>query len=408
VSGGVLDITIWLDLYMQTHITICSTLFKVGKISRVEKAWVILNKSTEYSQRDGKYLKKKKLDRNKMVLANFNQPSGGKLKDYKDLTRNKFLKLSTKEISKIVRHEGRPKVGVFIPDGTRRSAMFFLGLKPDDNDFEEKYIEIEGKKFLENTKIIFDHGLHTLFIPSLKHENYDRKKKSIDAIIYSAIKSMLIGDDWLEFYDKYGVKVKVYGDLDFVTRKGYPEVTEWAKEIEKRTKHNKKHRIFNGIACSNRYELPRLMDLAIDFYINNNRKPTDKEKIRLYYDEDVDDVDFLIRATAVRDSDIQPPIISGRKTQMYFFVAPNHISFSTEVFREILYDLLYCRSPVFGNLSYSNSILKKINVEYIKNYYLINRSEILGVGEKIGPFWVPRISIKMPKNQKGDESFNNK
>jgi undecaprenyl diphosphate synthase len=298
-----------------------------------------------------------------------------------------------------VSSECRPKVGVFLSDGSRRSAMFFLDLQPNKEHFERDYIEIQGKKFLENVKIILQHGLHTLIIPALKHENFDRDKKNVDAIMYHGIKSMLTGKAWLEFYEKFNVKVKIYGDLNFIINKGYTEIADWVKEVEDRTKNNNRYRIFHGIACSNRYEHPRLMDLAVDFYIKEKRKPDEKEKIQLYYGDNIDDVDFLIRATEIRDSDLQPPIISGRRTQMYFLVAPDHVSFSTEVFREILYDLIYCRTSVFGKKVYKDTDPDENNINFMKKYYILNKSKVLGLGEKVGEFWVPQIEIRMPKNE---------
>jgi undecaprenyl diphosphate synthase len=321
------------------------------------------------------------------------------MNDYRTITRNEFLELSNEDIARIVKLEGRPKTGVFISDGSRRSAIVFMGLQPDKDNFEKKYIEAEAKNFLNNIKIIFQHGLHTLIIPSLKHENYEREKKNIDAMVHRAIKTLLLGEDWLNFYKEYGVKVKVYGDLDYVKQKGYPEIMEWSSEVEELTKNNRNHRIFYGIACSNIYEHRRLMDLAVDFYKKNNRKPSDEEKIQLYYGDKVDDVDFLIRSTIIRDSDLQPPIISGRKTQMYFFVAPDHISFSTDSFREILYDLIFSREPAFGKKEYKENELNQSVIKFMKEYYILNKSEVIGLGEKIGPFWVPQINIQMPKKE---------
>jgi undecaprenyl diphosphate synthase len=316
---------------------------------------------------------------------------------HKNLTKNEFLQLSAAQISELVKKLGKPKVGVFMPDGSRRSAIFFLGLKPGDNDFEKKYIKVNGKKFLDDVKLIFQHGLNTLMVPTLKHENFDRDKKTVDAIIEYAIKSILVSKEWLDFYDEYKIKVTVYGDYEYIKSKGYPEVIDWIKEVEDLTKNNTKHKLFHGIACSNRYEHLRLMDLAIDFYHKHKRKPTEKEKIQLYYRDVVDDVDFLIRATEIRDSDLQPPIISGKRTQMYFLVAPDFISFSEDVYKNILYDLLYCRSQVLGRKMYQRKDLENINLNYIKNYYLNNRSEVVGLGEKFGPFWVPEINIIMPE-----------
>lgn len=320
--------------------------------------------------------------------------------DKQFISKNEFMNLSVEEINDIVKAKGKPKVGVIIPDGTRRSAMFFLGLLPNEKEFEKKYIKIEGKKFLENVKIIFKYGLHTLFIPSLKHENFGRDKKTIDSIMYKAIKSMLLGDEWLDFYNEYNVKVKVYGDFDFVLKSGYPKIIDWVNEIEEITKRNKKHILYHGIACSNRYEIPRLMDLSIDFFKEHSRYPNLNEKIQLYYTDPVGEVDFLIRATAIRDSDIQPPIISGRKTQMYFLVAPNHISFSKKIYKEILYDLLFCRDAKYGKKKYNNEDIGASNLEYLKNYYHINKSKVIGLGEKVGPFWIPKIDIEIPKRKK--------
>jgi hypothetical protein len=46
---------------------------------------------------------------------------------------------------------------------------------------------------------------------------------------------------------------------------------------------------------------------------------------------------------------------------------------------------------------YQRKDLENINLNYIKNYYLNNRSEVVGLGEKFGPFWVPEINIIMPE-----------
>jgi undecaprenyl diphosphate synthase len=319
--------------------------------------------------------------------------------DYETISHDDFIQLPTEEIAKIINRLGRPKSGVFLSDGSRRSAMVFWGLKPEHESFEESYIEVGSKQFLDNLKMIFDHGLETIMIPSLKHENYNRYKKNIDAIIYKAIKTMLIGETWVKFYEDYNVKVKIYGDLEYVKQKGYPEIYEWAKEIEERTKNNTTHKLFHGLACSNFYEHRRLMDLAVDFYIENNRKPNEQEKIRLYFGDDMEDVDFLIRSTEIRDSDLQPPIISGRKTQMYFLVAPDHISFSQNVFREILYDLLYSRLPAFGKKEYKDIDYSESNLKFIKEYYSLNKTKIFGIGKKIGPFWIPIINIELPTNK---------
>jgi undecaprenyl diphosphate synthase len=195
---------------------------------------------------------------------------------HKNLTKNEFLQLSAAQISELVKKLGKPKVGVFMPDGSRRSAIFFLGLKPGDNDFEKKYIKVNGKKFLDDVKLIFQHGLNTLMVPTLKHENFDRDKKTVDAIIEYAIKSILVSKEWLDFYDEYKIKVTVYGDYEYIKSKGYPEVIDWIKEVEDLTKNNTKHKLFHGIECYKKSEHLRIMEFIIELlesfcnYLINN------------------------------------------------------------------------------------------------------------------------------------------
>ncbi|MCK5559357.1 MAG: undecaprenyl diphosphate synthase family protein, partial [Thermoplasmata archaeon] len=276
-----------------------------------------------------------------------------------EMTKEEFMKLPTEEIRKIVEVKGFPKVGVIIPDGNRRYAMAFLNVTPKSKTFEIDYMRENSKKFIRNIQVIFDHGLNTLFVPCMKHENFYRDEGYIKAITQFSLKLILTDEKWLDFYKKNNIKVKVYGDLNYVSEKGHSEIIRWAKNLEKETSKNSKYRLFYGIACSNKFEYPRLMDLAIEFYTKHKKIPSYDEKINLYYGEKVDDVDLFIRPTAIRDSDIQPPLISGHKTQMYFLVAPDSISFNKNVFREILYDTLFCRTNVLGIRTYKNEIMKK-------------------------------------------------
>jgi undecaprenyl diphosphate synthase len=321
------------------------------------------------------------------------------MNDYSTLTRKEFLELSSDEITDIIKSEGRPKVAMFLPDGNRRYAMSFLNITPKSKNFETKYMKQNSENFKRNIKMMFDHGLKTLFVPCLKHENLYRDKKYVDTITQYTLKLIFADTNWIDFYNENNIKVKIYGDLDYISDKGFDNLIQIAKDLEKITSNNTKHKLFYGLACSNKYEYPRLMDLAIDFYKNNNRNPTYEEKIEMYYGEIVNEVDLFIRPTEIRDSDIQPPLISGNKTQMYFLVAPDKLSFNRDVYRYILYDFLFCRSNVFGSKTYQNEMIAKSDLEKIKDYYLLNKSKVIGLGEKIGQFWIPQINIQMPKKE---------
>ena len=315
----------------------------------------------------------------------------------KEITREEFMTLSDHDIATIINKNKRPKAAVLIPDGNRRFAMSFLNMMPNSKDFETEYMKNNSEAFMKNLQIMYSHGLNTLFIPCMKHENFFRDKEYVKAITQFSLKLIFTDKKWIDFYQDNDIKVKIYGDLDYVKNKGYEELLQHAYDLEKITENNKKHKLFFGIACSNKHEYPRLMDMAIEFYKKFNRKPSYQEKLELYYGENVDDIDLFIRPTELRDSDIQPPLISGQQTQMYFLVAPDSISFNKDVYRNILYDYLYCRTSEFGIKTYQDKIINKSDLEEIKDYYSQNMHTIISTGKRIGNFWVPEVKIITPK-----------
>jgi undecaprenyl pyrophosphate synthase len=269
--------------------------------------------------------------------------------------------------------------------------MIFLGLSPRDRDFENRMAEALHLRFRENIHIMLEHGVSTLFIPCTKHENLERSRGYVDKWINHALKRLLVSDEWHEFYKEKNIRVRVYGDLGFIKDKGYPVVREWVENVESETCKNTAHTIFFGLACSNKYEIPRLMDLAVEFHETHGRLPSYEEKLKLYYGELVEDIEFLIRATALRDSDLQPPLVSGKLTQMYFLVSPDYLAFSEKVFRHILYDLLYCRPAILGTLSYEQ--IAGDDLDFLREFYLRNRDSVIGVGASRGGVWIPKAQV---------------
>jgi undecaprenyl diphosphate synthase len=316
-----------------------------------------------------------------------------------EITKEEFMKLSTEKIKEIVQKEDSPKVGVLIPDGTRKSATFFYNLNPSMNNFEEKLFNKVNQELMKIIKIIFSHGINTLFVPSFTHGNLQRTKKYVNSAVIDGIKYILKDKNWYEFYTKYNIRVKVYGNLNLIKEMGYDYLLEWIKEVEDYTSNNKTHKLFYGLACSNKFEIPRIIDMCVDFYTNEGRHPTIEEKIEMYYGELVDEVDFFIRPTILRDSDIQPPLISGNKTQMYFPISP-FVSISEETFREIIYDLLYSRTITYGLDDYNPNEISEFEKEWLKNYYKMNKSSIIGIGKKIGNLWIPLPQVKLNNSNK--------
>ena len=304
-------------------------------------------------------------------------------------TREEFLKLPVEEVAEIVRAEGVPKVGVFMLDGSRRAAMLFKNLDPTSDGFFDKMIYETGTEFINNVKTIFDHGIHTLMIPTMNHANFNRNKKYIEKSLNVAFNCLFKDDVWLKFYEDYDIKVRVYGDFNYIMSKGLVHLKEMVDEIMELTAHHKKHRLFWGIGCTNNIEQARLMDMAVEFYKKHGRIPTTDEKFEMYYGEYIEPVDFLIRATEMRDSGVFPSLVDAHKTQLYFPVAPTTLSMTPDTFRRILYDLLYSRTRIFAIKEYGMEDISGSILDEVREYYRKNMFAVIGLGTAKGKFWLP-------------------
>ncbi len=303
-----------------------------------------------------------------------------------------FLSLKTEQVREIVQKRGRPRAALLILDGTRRAGYIFQSLNPADKNFEKNLYSTIHRRFMSILRMVFDHGLKACFLPLLKHENFERGKNFSFHAVLNGLSYPFKSEEWMEFYREYDVRVNVYGDLEFVGKCGYPQVREWAYEVEQATANHSSHHIYYGVACSNRYEIPRLMSMAVEFYIRKSRMPTLEEMIKAYYGTDAPPVDLMIRHVEVRDSDIQPPLISGHSSQMYFPVIPG-MYLSQRVYRRILYDYLYERLITCGKRTYKKSPNTQ-EVEWLKQYYQMNEDAVLGLGKRIGDLWVPLPQVR--------------
>ncbi|UCH92840.1 MAG: hypothetical protein JSV88_21430, partial [Candidatus Aminicenantes bacterium] len=150
---------------------------------------------------------------------------------------------------------------------------------------------------------------------------------------------------------------------------------------------HKKHTLFYGF-LSNNIGGMESVDLAIEFYQLHRRKPTYPEMKEMYYGENLAGADFFIMSTKIAGAGVLPPLISSKKTEMYFLPVPGVLGLTRETYREILYDLLFCRTD--GTIKkYGADDLK--DIEVLKKYYSPGESIVLGTGKRVGKFWVPGI-----------------
>lgn len=314
---------------------------------------------------------------------------------YEDISKEDFLKLPTEDIREIVEKEGRPRVVTYQVDGGQKMNIYHYGLDPESDNYWRDQALSQSRMIRENMTVLFGHGVKTIYAPILKIENWGRGKKYVSDAIEGGVKSILTSPEWLEFYEKYDVKVKIYGNMKFLEESELSHLLELYKEIESKTSNHKSRKVFYGVPCGNRHDLPNVVHDAIDFYRSNGREPTYDELTHLYYGDDTEDVDIFLRSTTVRDSDIMPLFVSG-KIQMYFLVAPMFLSLTSQTYREILYDYLFCRTIGSSSRVHKGRTYLENDLELIKEYYEKNRYKIFGIGRNYSGFWLPYLDLEDP------------
>lgn len=277
-----------------------------------------------------------------------------------------------------------------VPDNIRRTGIVYWNLQPKDKKFERKLFERLNEPYMRVLEEIFSCGVKCIIAPSLTHGNLSRDERYVREHLRFASYWIFKDREWLSFYDRLGIRVKVYGDLEYFGKiaesLGYGEAVDWCRQVEEDTKDNSDSLLLWGVACSGSIETERLVRIGIDFFRTHGRSPSREELIKLYYGEDLDYIDIFIRPGEIRDSDCQPPLIGG-KSEMYFPVTPL-TQLEDQFFKDILYDYLFCRLRTYSKKRYGTNI-DEDKIRAVKRHYLKNKNVILGVGNRVGEFWIP-------------------
>jgi hypothetical protein len=316
-----------------------------------------------------------------------------------------FLEMEDDRVAALVSSSNIGQAGVLVPDGNRKAGLVLWGFDPSKKDFDRDLFSKIHRKFLEVVRIFFNIGVKALFIPLLMHKNFDRGREYMEAAMEEGLRNIFRDPCWLTFYDTNNLKVRFYGDRKFIEEKGYSNLLEWMTELEERTAINNGGTLFLGVACNRSLEEVRLASIGIEFHNRTGKIPTKSDLANAYYGGDVPEIGFFIRPTEVRDSDVQPILISGPKTQMYFPICP--VAFLTKkVIRSLFYDLLISRVASGGKKMYSKEDIDGTDMMRVKEYYRLNSTVILGTGLREGPFWLPNSVIRLHYDKDGEDMDN--
>jgi tuberculosinol/isotuberculosinol synthase len=235
--------------------------------------------------------------------------------------------------------------------------------------------------------MFFDHGLDTLltpvFGPDLLERGGDYGEVAIQGLLWFAQ-----APEFLEFYDQYEVRVRVYGDVERHFRgTPYEPALLAFDELSRRTASHRRHRLFFGVCAHDATET--VAEIGVRFYQEQGSLPDRKQIVEAYYGEYVDPVDLFIGFE--RPNVFDMPLLATGAEDLYFTVSPSPY-LTPAVLRAILYDHLYTRrvdDADYGQLSPGEW-------RELGRFYALNRESVLGLGCRrvSGKFWCPVPQVK--------------
>lgn len=296
-----------------------------------------------------------------------------------------FLNLSTAEVARLVREAG-PKVCVFPINGTRR----WLILEHPEavaEDFVRAYLDIAGRRHVELYQMFFDHGVDTLLTPVFGPDILARGE-GYSELIRDGLSWFARGQDFLDFYEAYDVRVRVYGDYRrYLGPTPYASFIHEFEAIEHRTASHSRHRLFFGVCAHDAAET--VAEIGVHFHQMYGRLPNKREIVEAYYGEYVAPVDFFIGFDKFSAFDM--PLVSTGNEDLYFTVAPS-LYLHTQQLRNIFYDHLYARPK--EESSYTE--MTEADWAMMRDFYQANVGNTSGIGMYYKGIWYPLPQVKLP------------
>lgn len=296
----------------------------------------------------------------------------------------RFLQLPTEEIAALVKAD-RQKVCVFPVNGTRRWFMLEHGEKIG-SDFFESYMDQSIKNHIELCSMMFDHGIQTILAPVFGRELMHRgdeytKRVGMDGLVRTAT-----DENYREFFEKYNVKVRFYGDYrDVLTGTEYEDVLGSMYEVMDATKGNSAFRLYFGVFADEAVET--ISRLSVEHYLAHNAVPDKNSLIRKYYGEELPPVSLFIGFDKFSVFDF--PLLSTGNEDLYYSLSPSPYMTERQL-RTILYDHIYTRrvpEPDYTKLEGEE-------LDWLREYYRNNKDAVLGVGKLKFNIWFPDTGDK--------------
>ena len=293
----------------------------------------------------------------------------------------RFLQLHTAEVSALVKATGH-KVCVFPVNGTRRWFMLEHG-DEIGNDFFEAYMRTSIQNHVDLCAMLFDHGIQTLLAPVFGRELMRRGDEYTQRVGIDGLVRTATDKNYRDFFEKYNVKVRFYGDYrDVLTGTPYEYALKSIYEVTEATKHHTAFQLFFGVFADEVTET--IARLSVEHYLAQGSIPDKEALVRKYYGADLPPVSMFIGFDKFSVFDM--PLLTTGEEDLYFSLSPSPYMTEHQL-RAILYDHIYVRPT--PEPDYTKLPAEELN--WLREYYRHNKDYVFGVGKLKFNLWFPEF-----------------
>lgn len=293
----------------------------------------------------------------------------------------RFLQLPVDEVAALVKADGQ-KVVVFPVNGTRRWFMLEHAQEMR-GDFFAAYMDASIQNHVQLCAMLFDHGIHTILAPVFGRELMRRGDEYTRRVGMDGLVRTAADNTYREFFQKYKVRVRFYGDYrDVLKGTSYEPVLGSLYEVTEATQANSAFNLYFGVFADEVTET--VARLSVEHFLAHGAIPDKGTLIRKYYGEDLPPVSLFIGFDKFSVFDM--PLLGTGEEDLYFSVSPSPYMTERQL-RAILYDHLYVRrtpEPDYTKMSGEE-------LGWLREYYHAHRDSAFGVGRLKFNLWFPEI-----------------
>lgn len=301
------------------------------------------------------------------------------------ISQDTFLKIPAQEVANLIESHKRPRLGIFVPDGSRRLVVSLTNITSSNDNFYRLSAQLPAQHLLDSLQVFFSHGLSILLVPILSNSVLNRGENYARLTALTGLELLFASDTWSEFYRQYDICVRTYGNLSTLVGTVCEPALDWIETTKQQTAENRSHTLFFAIG-----ESPILGDgiaeMGLNYFQANGRLPTLQEQIEHYYGELLPPADFFIMTSKMSGMGALPRFLTNGDTEIYFLPSAGAVGLNIHTWRLILYDLLFERISLQGDYVQKDTTTE--DRAALRSYYQKNEKTVIGLGQKIGQTWV--------------------